>query len=102
MVAAKKIKKTYVSINNRLALVMKSGKFTLAYKTVLKTIRNSKGKFTLISNNCPPLKKIQNRVLCHARQNWCSPLQWNLSQVPKHALHNPFKAPERVLIYFLS
>ncbi|KAL8492795.1 hypothetical protein ACS0TY_024114 [Phlomoides rotata] len=43
MVAAKKIKKTYVSINNRLALVMKSGKFTLAYKTVLKTIRNSKG-----------------------------------------------------------
>lgn len=36
-------KKTHESINNRLALVMKSGKFTLGYKTVLKTLRNSKG-----------------------------------------------------------
>lgn len=38
-------KKTHESINNRLALVMKSGKYTLGYKTVLKTLRNSKGFF---------------------------------------------------------
>ncbi|KAG6434841.1 hypothetical protein SASPL_106485 [Salvia splendens] len=58
MVAAgKKTKKTHESINNRLALVMKSGKFTLGYKTVLKTLRSSKGKLILISNNCPPLRK---------------------------------------------
>ncbi|KAG6384419.1 hypothetical protein SASPL_155763 [Salvia splendens] len=57
MVAAKKTKKTHESINNRLALVMKSGKYTLGYKTVLKTLRNSKGKLILISNNCPPLRK---------------------------------------------
>lgn len=37
--------KIYESINNRLALVMKSGKYTLGYKTVLKTLRNSKGLF---------------------------------------------------------
>ncbi|KAG6392767.1 hypothetical protein SASPL_146993 [Salvia splendens] len=57
MVAAKKTKKTHESINNRLALVMKSGKYTLGYKTVLKTLRSSKGKLILISNNCPPLRK---------------------------------------------
>lgn len=38
-------KKTHESINNRLALVMKSGKYTLGYKTVLKSLRNSKGIF---------------------------------------------------------
>ncbi|XP_073145686.1 large ribosomal subunit protein eL30 [Henckelia pumila] len=57
MVATKKTKKTHESINNRLALVVKSGKYTLGYKTVLKTLRNSKGKLVLISNNCPPLRK---------------------------------------------
>lgn len=53
----KKSKRTHESINNRLALVMKSGKYTLGYKTVLKTLRTSKGKLILISNNCPPLRK---------------------------------------------
>lgn len=43
MVAVKKTKKTHESINNRLALVMKSGKYTLGYKTVIDTLRNSKG-----------------------------------------------------------
>ncbi|KAF5746826.1 60S ribosomal protein L30-like [Tripterygium wilfordii] len=57
MVAGKKTKKTHESINNRLALVMKSGKYTLGYKTVLRTLRGSKAKLVLISNNCPPLRK---------------------------------------------
>ncbi|VFQ70042.1 unnamed protein product [Cuscuta campestris] len=48
MVAAKKTKKTHESINNRLALVMKSGKFTLGYKTVLKSLRNSKDSHCLL------------------------------------------------------
>ncbi|KAJ7295015.1 hypothetical protein O6H91_Y217700 [Diphasiastrum complanatum] len=43
MVAAKKTKKAQESINNRLALVMKSGKFTLGYKTTLKSLRGGKG-----------------------------------------------------------
>lgn len=36
-------KKNAESINSRLALVMKSGKYTLGYKTVLKTLRSGKG-----------------------------------------------------------
>ncbi|KAK1280930.1 60S ribosomal protein L30 [Acorus gramineus] len=50
-------KKTHDNINNRLALVMKSGKYTLGYKTVLRTLRSSKAKLIIISNNCPPLRK---------------------------------------------
>ncbi|GFP88154.1 putative 60S ribosomal protein l30-1 [Phtheirospermum japonicum] len=38
---------------------MKSGKYTLGHKTVLKTLCNSKGKSILISNNCPSLRKLE-------------------------------------------
>ncbi|KAK4784535.1 hypothetical protein SAY86_018903 [Trapa natans] len=54
-------KKTHESINNRLALVMKSGKYTLGYKNVLKSLRNSKGKLIIIANNCPPLRKSETK-----------------------------------------
>ncbi|XP_031473109.1 60S ribosomal protein L30-like [Nymphaea colorata] len=57
MASTKKAKKTHESINNRLALVMKSGKYTLGYKTVLRSLRSSKAKLIIISNNCPPLRK---------------------------------------------
>eukprot|EP00850_Spirogloea_muscicola_P008311 SM000044S15958 [mRNA] locus=s44:277536:278836:+ [translate_table: standard] len=50
-------KKSQESINNRLALVMKSGKFTLGYKTVLKSLRSGKSKLVIICSNCPPLRK---------------------------------------------
>jgi ribosomal protein L30E len=36
-------KKNTDDINNKLQLVMKSGKYTLGYKIVLKTLRSSKG-----------------------------------------------------------
>ncbi|KAK9233553.1 hypothetical protein WN943_023803 [Citrus x changshan-huyou] len=35
----KKMKKTHESINNRLALVMKSGKYTLGYKAAIRSPR---------------------------------------------------------------
>ncbi|XP_057845532.1 large ribosomal subunit protein eL30 [Cryptomeria japonica] len=57
MAITKKTKKTHENINSRLALVMKSGKYTLGYKTVLHSLRSSKGKLIIISNNCPPLQK---------------------------------------------
>nr|KJB09869.1 hypothetical protein B456_001G171600 [Gossypium raimondii] len=38
---------------------MKSGKYTLGYKTVLKSLRSSKGKLIIIANNCPPLRKLE-------------------------------------------
>lgn len=57
MVAAKKSKKTVESINSRLALVMKSGKYQLGFKTTLKSLRQGKAWLVIIANNCPPLKK---------------------------------------------
>merc|ERR1740127_113250 len=45
------------NINSRLALVIKSGKYTLGYKSTLKTLRNGKSKLVLIANNCPALRK---------------------------------------------
>merc|ERR1712086_242737 len=53
---AKKDKKTE-NINARLALVMRSGKSTLGYKSTLKCLRNGKAKLILISSNCPALRK---------------------------------------------
>ncbi|XP_078383543.1 large ribosomal subunit protein eL30-like [Oculina patagonica] len=57
MVSSKKQKKAMESINSRLALVMKSGKFTLGYKSTLKTLRQGKAKLVIISNNTPQLRK---------------------------------------------
>ena len=58
MAASKKAsKKSNESINARLALVMKSGKYVLGYKQTLKTLRNGKSKLVIIANNTPPLRK---------------------------------------------
>ncbi|ORY01352.1 cytosolic large ribosomal subunit protein L30 [Clohesyomyces aquaticus] len=55
--APKKAKKTADSINSRLALVMKSGKVTLGYKSTLKSLRSGKAKLVIIAGNTPPLRK---------------------------------------------
>mmetsp|Transcript_87887 Transcript_87887/g.213206 ORF Transcript_87887/g.213206 Transcript_87887/m.213206 type:complete len:112 (-) Transcript_87887:81-416(-) len=57
MVSSKKAKKSSESINSRLQLVMRSGKVSLGYKQVIKTLRSGKAKMVIISNNCPPLRK---------------------------------------------
>merc|ERR1711951_34993 len=57
MVAAKKSKKTLESINSRLALVMKSGKYCLGMKQTLKSLRQGKAKLIIIASNCPQLRK---------------------------------------------
>merc|ERR1712126_259836 len=57
MVAAKKSKKTLESINSRLALVMKSGKYCLGMKQTLKSLRQGKAKLIIIASNCPQLHK---------------------------------------------
>ena len=51
-----KAQKNAESINTRLALVMKSGKYCLGLKTTLKTLRQGKSKLVLIANNCPPVR----------------------------------------------
>lgn len=53
----KKGKKTQEGINSRLALVMKSGKYSLGYKQTLKQLRAGKAWLVIIGSNCPPLKK---------------------------------------------
>merc|ERR1719331_2994552 len=57
MVSAKKTKKAQESINSRLQLVIKSGKYSLGYKSTLKQLRAGKAKLVIISTNCPPLRK---------------------------------------------
>merc|ERR1712094_144798 len=59
MVAKKQSKasKNADSINARLQLVIKSGKYSLGYKTALKSLRQGKAKLILISSNCPALRK---------------------------------------------
>merc|ERR1712244_73603 len=57
MVAQKKTKKTVESINSRLALVMKSGKYCLGMKQTLKSLRQGKAKLVIIASNCPQLRK---------------------------------------------
>ncbi|KAI9176167.1 60S ribosomal protein L30 [Blastocladiella emersonii ATCC 22665] len=53
----KKTKKSSDNINSHLALVMKSGKYSLGFKSTLKAIRNGKAKLVILSANCPPLRK---------------------------------------------
>ncbi|OZJ02527.1 60S ribosomal protein L30-1 [Bifiguratus adelaidae] len=57
MAPVKKSKKSVESINSRLQLVMKSGKYNLGYKSTLKSVRAGKAKLILIAGNCPPLRK---------------------------------------------
>jgi len=57
MSSSKKAAKAEQSINSRLQLVMKSGKYTLGYRTSVKTLRNGKAKLIIIANNCPALRK---------------------------------------------
>eukprot|EP00126_Sphaerothecum_destruens_P012301 Sdes_comp21086_c0_seq1m19774 len=57
MVSAKKVKKTSESFNTRLALAIKSGKYSLGYKSTLKSLRQGKAKLVIISGNCPPLRR---------------------------------------------
>ncbi|PGH06823.1 60S ribosomal protein L30 [Polytolypa hystricis UAMH7299] len=55
--ALKKSKKGADTINSRLALVMRSGKVTLGYKSTLKALRSGKAKLVIIAGNTPPLRK---------------------------------------------
>ena len=50
-------KKSGEGINARLKLVVKSGKYSLGYKSTLKSLRSGKSKLVLISSNAPPLRK---------------------------------------------
>jgi large subunit ribosomal protein L30e len=59
----KKTKKAVEGINSKIQLVMKSGKASLGYKTVVKSLRLSKAKIVLIANNTPALRKSEIEYL---------------------------------------
>lgn len=50
-------KKTTENVPAQLSLVVKSGKYTLGYKSTIKTLRTGKAKLILIASNAAPLKK---------------------------------------------
>ncbi|OBA18098.1 uncharacterized protein OGAPODRAFT_15034, partial [Ogataea polymorpha] len=54
---APKSKKNSENMNAKLALAMKSGKFTLGYKSVVKSLRQGKAKLIIIAANTPVLRK---------------------------------------------
>ncbi|KAI9221418.1 60S ribosomal protein L30 [Blastocladiella britannica] len=56
-IVSKKNKKQGDNINQHLALVMKSGKTSLGYKSTIKSIRNGSAKLVILSANIPPLRK---------------------------------------------
>merc|ERR1712010_214095 len=56
-IMVRKNKKSGVTMNARIQLVVKSGKYQLGYKQSIKTLRQGKAKLILVSNNCPPLRK---------------------------------------------
>jgi len=54
-------KKQGESVNAHLKVVMKSGKYTLGYRSTLKTLRQGRSKLVLIANNTNPLRKSEVR-----------------------------------------
>ncbi|OEJ90861.1 60S ribosomal protein L30 [Hanseniaspora osmophila] len=45
------------TVNQKLALVIKSGKYTLGYKSTVKSLRQGSAKLIIIASNTPVLRK---------------------------------------------
>uniref|UniRef100_A0A2K6M5I3 Ribosomal protein eL8/eL30/eS12/Gadd45 domain-containing protein n=2 Tax=Rhinopithecus TaxID=542827 RepID=A0A2K6M5I3_RHIBE len=72
MVATKKKKKFLESINCRLQLVMKGGKYKLGYKQTLKMIRQGKVKLVILTNNRPGGNNIGLGTACGKYYRVCT------------------------------
>eukprot|EP00039_Didymoeca_costata_P017806 m.331005 g.331005 ORF g.331005 m.331005 type:complete len:113 (-) comp16623_c0_seq1:60-398(-) len=59
MAPSKSKKNKGETLNQKLGLVMKSGKYTLGYKSTLKILRSGKAKLIVLASNCPPLRKAE-------------------------------------------
>ena len=51
------------TFNSKLKIVMKSGKYTLGYKSALKNLRSGKTKVLVLSSNLPPMKRSELEYL---------------------------------------
>merc|ERR1712205_235387 len=47
------------NINSKINLVVKSGKFKIGYRNVIKSLRSGQSKLILISNNCPAIRRTE-------------------------------------------
>lgn len=47
------------NLNTKLALVIKSGRYTLGYKSTLHALRSGEAKLIILSNNCPTIRKAE-------------------------------------------
>merc|ERR1712080_579702 len=64
MVSNKKTKKQGENLNQKLQLVVKSGKIVLGVRQTLKTVRTAKAKMVIVSKNCPALRKSELEYYC--------------------------------------
>ena len=46
-------------LNSQLALVMKSGKYVMGYKSTLRSLRSGEARLIILSNNCPTVRKAE-------------------------------------------
>ena len=81
----KKAAKSIESIASRLALVVKSGKYSLGYKSALKQMRNGKGQYLLLFS-------------CF--QNYCLVRDWRNEAEKVPLADNSF--PSFIYIYFIA
>ncbi|ESL11702.1 60S ribosomal protein L30 [Trypanosoma rangeli SC58] len=61
---AKKNKTKVDTINTKIQLVMKSGKYVLGTQQALKTLRQGRSQLVVISSNCPPIRKAEIEYYC--------------------------------------
>ena len=52
------------SINSQLSIVMKSGKTSIGFRSVLKAARNGQTKAVILASNLPVLRKTQIEYYC--------------------------------------
>ena len=55
----KKNKSKVDTINSKITLVMKSGKYSLGFKQTISTLRQGRSKLIIIGNNCPPIRRAE-------------------------------------------
>lgn len=55
----KKSKSKIDTINTKIQMVMKTGKYSLGFGQALGTLRQGRSKLVVIANNCPPIRKAE-------------------------------------------
>mmetsp|Transcript_39348 Transcript_39348/g.78859 ORF Transcript_39348/g.78859 Transcript_39348/m.78859 type:complete len:111 (-) Transcript_39348:1659-1991(-) len=53
------IKKDNQSISSNLRIIVKSGKFSMGYRSTLRNLKDGKCKFIIVADNCPPGRRLE-------------------------------------------